>query len=620
MDNSNIIGNYVFLLEKASTNLTLKNPSEYILEGTAAIFGIENSNHRIYEEEEYLPHLSYLMEKISKKRLVGELDHPKDFDVSLKNISHLIESLVYDKASRSLKIKVRLLDTPAGEIAKRLIDAGIPISISSRAAGQVSENKRVSIKKIFTYDLVMDPGFPTAQLGRVYESLGSNFSENEYNSSIIDNLILLNQDLNISETDNLKIYNVNDNENFKKLMEMESKNKQTEDMKKVVLVDELNDYSLVIKKEFDSVKESIQKIQDLKVDENSNNTSALELRIEKLEKYSTYLAENLENAMKYGDYLSKNLDESISYTKYLAENLDKSISYGKYLSENLDKSISYAEYIKESVNNNITRTEELSEKVDQTISYAEYLVENVEKGIGYTEYIGEKLDRTIGYTEYLGENLDKNISYASYLGENLSKNISYSTYLAEKLKNSISYGEYIAESVNKMSNTEMVEKITEETKTINVVNENSDYSNLSKQMDSLLESVQKQKTDIISEEKTEKQEVEKTPLNENETETEVVEKTGIKFIDEMPEKFRNSWTSLNEGFKASIIAQATSWKLETPYQINNFWATRNLGSSIIGLQKLNESEGIEQTKEKKQAYSNAYVESIAKALEGKFQK
>ena len=169
--------NLVFILEKQSHNLDASKEKtsdgdSYVLQGIAAQFGKENNNNRIYEEGEYLPHLEYLNDKIQQKRLVGELDHPEKFDVSLKNISHVIEDLAYDKDGRVLKIKVRLLDTPAGQIAKKLVDAGIPLSISSRAAGNVGPDKKVQIKKIFTYDLVADPGFQDAQLERVYESAG----------------------------------------------------------------------------------------------------------------------------------------------------------------------------------------------------------------------------------------------------------------------------------------------------------------------------------------------------------------------------------------------------------------------------------------------------------------
>ena len=48
---------FVLVLEKSSQNLkTEKKGNDYFLEGIAAVFGKENSNQRIYEEKEYLPH------------------------------------------------------------------------------------------------------------------------------------------------------------------------------------------------------------------------------------------------------------------------------------------------------------------------------------------------------------------------------------------------------------------------------------------------------------------------------------------------------------------------------------------------------------------------------------
>ena len=147
----------VFILERQENILESKksDSDDYVLEGTAAVFGKENNNNRIYEEAEYLPHLNYLKEKIAQKRLVGELDHPEKFDVSLKNISHIITDLNYDKGSREIKIKVRLLDTPTGQIAKKLVDAGVPLSISSRAAGSVGNDKKVQIfKHLFPFNSI----------------------------------------------------------------------------------------------------------------------------------------------------------------------------------------------------------------------------------------------------------------------------------------------------------------------------------------------------------------------------------------------------------------------------------------------------------------------------------
>ena len=91
----------VLVLERSSANLDItKDGNEIVLEGIFAQFGVVNNNDRIYEENEYLPHLEYLQKKIKDKRLLGELDHPEKFDISLSKVSHVIENLEYDKNKR----------------------------------------------------------------------------------------------------------------------------------------------------------------------------------------------------------------------------------------------------------------------------------------------------------------------------------------------------------------------------------------------------------------------------------------------------------------------------------------------------------------------------------------
>jgi hypothetical protein len=672
---------YVLILEKSSNNLkTSKEGGEYFLEGVAAVFGVENSNHRIYEENEYLPHLDYLKKKIEQNRLVGELDHPKEFDVSLKNISHVITDLNYDKNDRNVKIKVKLLDTPAGKIAKSLIDAGVPISISSRAAGNVKENKKVEIKKIFTYDLVADPGFENAQLERVYESLGSHMPSESVKDSIISSLTNINESFGLRKNSNTQIYRIKDTEKISRLLKENVNNSKNMD-NNFVTAEELNEYSLILKKEMDSLKNELKSVSKGTSSSNTTDDSALEERIQRLEKYSEYLAENLESAIKYGDYLAENLEGSISYNKYLAENLDKSISYAKYLAEHVDGNISYSEYIADNLDNNIAYSKYLAENLDRNITYSEYLAENLDKNISYSEYLGENLDKNISYSEYLAENLDKNISYSEYLAENLDRNISYSDYLAEnldknisysdylgeklngninysdyiseKVKNGIEYTEYLAESINNggASKSNLTKKVNE---SINEGKRTSgfsgDYTDLSSKVDKLIESVNTKKTDqIINENKyaflklvdnntkkgflslneAEKQKVVKA-LNEQNynSGTDVVQimgsalteqvNSGEKFLDMMPADLASSWGSLNESQKASIVAQSKFYKLETPYQINHFWRTRGLSAPAANLEQLNESQNI--SNPVNTGVSNSYMQNIAAELEKRFKK
>jgi hypothetical protein len=680
--------NMVFILEKqnqileASKEMTSEG-KEYILKGIAAQFGKENNNNRIYEEGEYLPHLDYLRDKIKQKRLVGELDHPEKFDISLNNVSHTVEDLTHDKEGRTLVIKVRLLDTPAGQIAKKLVDAGVPLSISSRAAGNVGPDKKVQIKKIFTYDLVADPGFQDAQLERVYESAGFSHDEVIYKrqKSVINGLECLNEALGLKNSDSLRIYNVNNNEEFKKIINKD-KNKSTimenTANREFVSADDLNQYTMFLKKEMDAMKAEITSLRSGRVEEgqalsfnkpmpalgngynngpSATSTESMEDRVAKLENYSNYLAETLNDAIEYGNYLGENLEDSINYNKYLAENLDRTISYSKYLAENVDKSISYSEYVAENldksveyskylaekvdesiqyseyvaekVDTNISYSEYLAENLDRGISYSEYLAEKVDQGIGYSEYIAEKVDQGIGYTEYVAENLNKGIAYSEYLAENVNKGIAYSDYLAEKVKNNIAYSEYIAESVNNSLGDSINESAIEQADLASNAGlfESGfagDYSTVSSKIDALIESVQTQKTETLTNKAAERfqapAQTQKADLvlNENLNE-ETTQSTGHKFVDGAPEEYAQVWESLNEGHKQSLIAQASFYNLETPYQIKNFWSTRQLGRNL-GLQKLVENETIETPTQATNSlgYSSDYLSRVAQSLEGKF--
>lgn len=152
--------------------------SSYVLEGVFAELDTLNRNKRIYPKDEYLKHLAYLRDDIKKgEPLLGELDHPEDrFEVKLKEASHKIVDLWYDADKNCVMGKIELLNTPNGKLAQSLVDQGIPLHISSRAAGTVGNDSKVSIQQIYTYDLVCKPGFAGAVLHRVNESVSAKYN------------------------------------------------------------------------------------------------------------------------------------------------------------------------------------------------------------------------------------------------------------------------------------------------------------------------------------------------------------------------------------------------------------------------------------------------------------
>ena len=82
----------LLILERSASGLEFKEENGvYVLEGVFGELDTKNRNNRIYTAEEYLPQIESLQDKIKASKLLGELDHPQNFDVSLKNVSTLLK-------------------------------------------------------------------------------------------------------------------------------------------------------------------------------------------------------------------------------------------------------------------------------------------------------------------------------------------------------------------------------------------------------------------------------------------------------------------------------------------------------------------------------------------------
>ena len=453
----------VLIVENSTNSLIRENNStgkkDYVLNGTFTEFNVKNRNERIYTADKFLPALQEMNERMSNLGVVyGEFDHPDVFDTSLSRASHVITKASYVKESNLIAGEIRLLSTYWGKEAKALVDDNCPLFVSSRAAGITESDGTVSLKKLFTYDIVADPGFASAKMSikALNESLG--FCESGQ-----------------IEKNNFRIYELSDESKTEELFNM-NKNEY-------VTKQQLTDYSQYLVKELASTKKEVKsaitkgnmspkKLEQLleyydelnktnsqvvkyldylaeKVQIMVNENKALQETTNKLIEHNDYLAENLEKAVNYSEYLAENLEKNIAYSEYVAENVDKNISYTEYLAENLDKNISYSEYIAENLDKNIGYSEYLAENLDKNIAYSEYIAESVDKNIAYSEYIAENLDKNIAYAEYIAENVDNSIAYSEYLAEHVEGNIAYSEYIAEHLDDNIAYSEYIAENLDK---------------------------------------------------------------------------------------------------------------------------------------------------------------------------
>ena len=448
----------VLIVENSMNSLVRESngtgKKDYVMSGTFTEFGVKNRNERIYTADKFLPALQEMNERMNNLGVVyGEFDHPDVFDTSLSRASHVITKADYVAESNLVAGEIRLLSTYWGKEAKSLVDDGCPVFVSSRAAGITESDGTVSLKKLFTYDIVADPGFASAKM----------------------NVKVLNESLGFSNPkSNFRIYEMSDESKTEELFNM-NKNE-------FVTKQQLTDYSQYLVKELASTKNIVKsaikkgdmnpkKLEQLleyyeelnktnsqvvkyldylaeKVQVMVNENKSLKETTEKLIKHNDYLAENLEKAVNYSEYLAENLDKNIAYAEYVAENLDKNISYTEYVAENVDKNISYTEYVAENLDKNIAYSEYLAENLDKNIAYAEYIAENLDKNIAYSEYIAEHVDNSIAYSEYLAEHVEGNIAYSEYIAEHLDDNIAYSEYIAENLDKSISYQGMIVEKLN----------------------------------------------------------------------------------------------------------------------------------------------------------------------------
>lgn len=145
-----------FLIENTSTG------KKFFIEGPFLSYDTLNKNNRNYSESIMRPAVSrYLSEYVQPKRAMGELGHPPTPSINLDRVSHIIENLSFREGSKHVIGKARLIDTPMGQIAQKLMESGVKLGVSSRGLGSIKNidgiNQVQSDFTINTVDIVADP-------------------------------------------------------------------------------------------------------------------------------------------------------------------------------------------------------------------------------------------------------------------------------------------------------------------------------------------------------------------------------------------------------------------------------------------------------------------------------
>ena len=126
----------------------------------------KNGNGRIYPRNTLMREVESYQKIINENRALGELDHPDDSVVNLRNVSHMVTKCWWD--GDQVMGKIRALDTPAGNILKSLANSGVSLGISSRGMGSVQEGKEGTMVEddfqLICFDIVSEPSTTNAYL------------------------------------------------------------------------------------------------------------------------------------------------------------------------------------------------------------------------------------------------------------------------------------------------------------------------------------------------------------------------------------------------------------------------------------------------------------------------
>lgn len=137
------------------------------LVGVCQRAGVKNGNGRIYRKETLQREVENYQKLIQERRALGELDHPDDSVINLKNASHLITKMWWD--GDNVMCKLEVLSTPSGQVLKELLKSKVKLGISSRGLGSVKNHNGQTIVeddfKLVGFDMVSDPSTPGAYVG-----------------------------------------------------------------------------------------------------------------------------------------------------------------------------------------------------------------------------------------------------------------------------------------------------------------------------------------------------------------------------------------------------------------------------------------------------------------------
>ncbi len=151
-------------------DLLTEDDKKFIANGGLMLSGLmqmaetKNGNGRMYPQAILEREVKNYARLVSENRALGELDHPDSSVINLNNASHMVTKIWMEGNKCMGKIKV--LETPSGNILRSLVESGVQFGISSRGMGSVKESNGVTLVEddfqLICFDMVSDPSTPGA--------------------------------------------------------------------------------------------------------------------------------------------------------------------------------------------------------------------------------------------------------------------------------------------------------------------------------------------------------------------------------------------------------------------------------------------------------------------------
>ena len=147
-----------------------------ILSGIMQMTETQNGNGRVYPHNTMIREVKNYQKLVKERRALGELDHPDDSVINLKNASHMVTEIWME--GKNVMGKIKVLETPSGKILKELVNGGVTVGVSSRGMGSVKETNGQTIVEddfqLICFDMVSEPSTPGAFMMREAKEFNNN--------------------------------------------------------------------------------------------------------------------------------------------------------------------------------------------------------------------------------------------------------------------------------------------------------------------------------------------------------------------------------------------------------------------------------------------------------------